>query len=101
MHSPCYLAVTRYSQGKHTQTTARLQYKPILGSRRVPGLVHEGSCLWMDNDPTSPVDLDYRPRGVTNVYVTGGGLWPTSGSWNPTLTMVALAQDLADRLSKR
>jgi choline dehydrogenase-like flavoprotein len=42
------------------------------------------------------VGLDYRPRGVENVYVTGAGLWPTSGSWNPTLTMVALAQHLAD-----
>jgi choline dehydrogenase-like flavoprotein len=34
---------------------------------------------------------------VENVFVTGGGLWPTGGSWNPTMTMVALAQDLADR----
>jgi choline dehydrogenase-like flavoprotein len=32
------------------------------------------------------------------VYVTGGALWPRSGSWNPTLTMVALSQKLAQNL---
>lgn len=72
--------------------------RPGIEQRRVPGLVHEGSTLWIGSDNSAVVGLDYRPYGVANVYVTGGGLWPTSGSWNPTLTMVALAQDLADRL---
>lgn len=71
--------------------------RPELSERRVDALVHEGSTLWIGEDSSSVVDLDYRPRGVENVYVTGGGLWPASGSWNPTLTMVALAQDLADK----
>lgn len=62
-------------------------------------IVHEASPLWMGKDPaTSVVGLDYRPHGVNNVYVTGASLFPTSGSWNPTLTMCGLAQDLADRL---
>jgi len=74
--------------------------RPTIEERRVPGLVHEGSTLWIDKEPgKGPVGTDYRPLGITNVYVTGGGLWPTSGSWNPTLTMVALAQDLADQLA--
>ncbi|MFY2559442.1 GMC oxidoreductase [Corallococcus terminator] len=73
--------------------------RPALEHRRMPGLVHEASTLWMGEDEEAVVDPDYRPRGVSNVYVTGGGLWPTGGSWNPTLTMVALAQDLADRLA--
>ena len=47
----------------------------------------------------APVGLDYRPRGVENVYITGGSLWPTGGSWNPTAAMVALAIHLADTLS--
>jgi choline dehydrogenase-like flavoprotein len=51
-------------------------------------------------DPAkSVVGLDYRPHGIRNVYVIGGGLVPTSGSWNPTLTMCGLAQDLAEKLS--
>lgn len=75
--------------------------RPSIDQRRVPGLVHEGSTLWIGTDDQSPVGLDYRPRGVDNVYVTGGALWPAAGSWNPTMTMVALAQDLADRLVAR
>jgi choline dehydrogenase-like flavoprotein len=70
--------------------------RPSVEQIRVPGLVHEGSTMWIGTDEESVVGLDYRPRGVENVYVTGAGLWPTSGSWNPTLTMVALAQHLAD-----
>ena len=46
------------------------------------------------------VGVDYCLKGVENVYITGASLWPTGGSWNPTLTMVALAQHLADSLVK-
>jgi choline dehydrogenase-like flavoprotein len=74
--------------------------RPTETERRVPGLVHEGSTLWIGAGDSAVVGTDYRPHGIKNVYVTGGGLWPTSGSWNPTLTMVALAQDLADQLSR-
>ncbi len=73
--------------------------RPRPPERRVPGLVHEGSTLHIGEDDDAPVGLDYRLRGVENVYVTGGGLWPTGGSWNPTMTMVALAQDLAESLT--
>jgi hypothetical protein len=77
-------------------TTAR----PTKDERRVPALVHESSTLHIGRDETAPVDLDYRLKASSNVYVTGGALWPQGGSWNPTMTMVALAQDLADKLSK-
>jgi choline dehydrogenase-like flavoprotein len=73
--------------------------RPSRQQIRLPIIVHEASPLWIGADPsTSVVGLDYRPHGVRNVYVTGGALFPTSGSWNPTLTMCGLAQDLADRL---
>ena len=69
---------------------------------RLKIIVHEASPLWMGKDPaTSVVGLDYRPHGVKNVFVTGGSIFPTSGSWNPTLTMCGLAQDLADRLASK
>ncbi|WP_281231811.1 GMC oxidoreductase [Flavobacterium gelatinilyticum] len=74
--------------------------RPPVDQRRVGGLVHEGSSLWIGKDDEGVVGLDYRPNGVENVYVTGGALWPASGSWNPTLTMVALAQDLAENLNR-
>lgn len=72
--------------------------RPSKKERRVDALVHECSTLHIGDDQTAPVDLDYRLRGTKNVFITGGGLWPQGGSWNPTLTMVALAQHLADKL---
>jgi choline dehydrogenase-like flavoprotein len=75
--------------------------QPTAADIRLPVIVHEASPLWIGTDSaTSVVGLDYRPHGVTNVYVTGGALFPTSGSWNPTLTMCGFAQDLAEKLSR-
>ncbi|MEI8595543.1 GMC oxidoreductase [Photobacterium sp. Hal280] len=73
--------------------------RPDAAAIRVDAPVHESSTLHIGAQPDAPVDLDYRFKGANNVYVTGGALWPQGGSWNPTLTMVALAQDLADKLS--
>jgi choline dehydrogenase-like flavoprotein len=75
--------------------------RPPQSQIRVPALVHEASTMWIGEDSESPVRMDYRPQQVENVYVTGASLWPTGASWNPTMTMVAFAQDLADRLSAK
>lgn len=69
--------------------------------RRIPGLVHEAGPLFMGTSPQDSVTgPDFRPWGLANVYVTGAALFPTSGSWNPTLTMCGLAQTLANRLTE-
>lgn len=73
--------------------------RPAAAQIRVPALVHEGSTLHLGEEEDAPVATDYRLRGVENVFVTGGSLWPTGASWNPTMTMVALAQHLADSLA--
>lgn len=75
------------------------QMPPSPAERRIPGLVHEAGPVWMGDPGTSIVGEDFRPHGIENVYVTGAGLFPTSGSWNPTLTMCGLAQHLADTLT--
>jgi len=76
--------------------------RPAMEDIRGQGTVHEGSMLWISDKNDSPVGLDYRPRNETktldNIYVTGASLWPVGGAWNPTMTMCALAQDLADKL---
>ena len=72
---------------------------PTEAERRIPGLVHEAGPVWMGEPGESVVGADFRPHGIENVYVTGAGLFPTSGSWNPTLTMCGLAQHLADTLA--
>jgi hypothetical protein len=71
--------------------------RPSESQYRVPGTVHESSTLHIGDGEDAPVGLDYRLKRVSNVYITGAGLWPQGGSWNPTLFMVALAMDLADK----
>ena len=51
-----------------------------------PNIVHDTSTLYMSDDleidKHASVGPDYKPKGCGNVYVTGGALFPTSGSWN-------------------
>ena len=48
---------------------------------------------------TSVVDADCRVHGYDNLFVAGSSVFPSGGgSANPTLTIVALALRLADRL---
>jgi choline dehydrogenase-like flavoprotein len=46
------------------------------------------------------VDADCRVHSVSNLYVAGSSVFPTSGMANPTLTIVALAIRLADHIKK-
>lgn len=74
--------------------------QPNVADIRIPGAVHEASTLYVgpDHDPQASVDNRYRPFGTDNVYVTGAALFPSAGSWNPTLTMCGYAQDLARKI---
>jgi choline dehydrogenase-like flavoprotein len=47
------------------------------------------------------VDLTSRVHGVANLYIAGSSVFPTSGSANPTLTIVALALRLAEELKRQ
>jgi len=46
------------------------------------------------------VDASSRVHGVANLYVAGSSVFPTYGSSNPTLNLVALTLRLADHLKK-
>ncbi|KAK6330584.1 hypothetical protein TWF718_002783 [Orbilia javanica] len=73
--------------------------KPKQHTIRIPGIVHEAATAYVGEKETGgSLDKYYRPHGIKNVFVTGGALFPTSGSWNPTLTMCGYAQDLAKKL---
>ncbi|MGC0334145.1 hypothetical protein RKD23_007135 [Streptomyces sp. SAI-170] len=74
----------------------------IPAGRLKDALVHESGTLWMGTSrDTSVTTTDCRLHQVTNLYVGGAATFPTSGSWNPTLAAVALAQRLADHLLTR
>jgi choline dehydrogenase-like flavoprotein len=47
------------------------------------------------------VDENCRVHGVENLFVAGCSVFPTSGTFNPTLTIVALALRLADHIKER
>jgi choline dehydrogenase-like flavoprotein len=75
----------------------------LFGDERPPtliaGLYHHLGTTRMHVDPRhGVVDPSCRVHGVSDLYVTGGSVFPTSGAANPTLTIVALALRLADEL---
>jgi choline dehydrogenase-like flavoprotein len=60
---------------------------------------HHMGTTRMGTDPaTSVVDGDCRVHGIDNLHVAGSSVFTTGGSATPTLTIVALALRLADRL---
>ncbi|HEX5816212.1 MAG TPA: GMC family oxidoreductase [Methylomirabilota bacterium] len=65
------------------------------------GARHHMGTTRMHPDPgRGVVDADGRVHGVANLYLAGSSVFPTSGSANPTLTIVALALRLADHLER-
>ncbi len=70
------------------------------------GLIHEVGTCRMGADPkTSVLDPFCRMHDIDNVYVFGGGPFVTTGSYHPTLTMMALTvrgcEHLVERMKKR
>lgn len=63
---------------------------------------HHIGTARMGHDPrTSVVDASCRVHGISNLYVAGAALFPTSSQANPTLAVVALALRLADHLKTK
>ena len=67
----------RVDHGAHHMGTTRMHHDPALGVVDSVGKIH----------------------GVDNLYVAGSSTFPTYGTANPTLTIVALAIRLADHLT--
>ena len=66
---------------------------------QVSGGWHDMGATRMHDDPTQGVvDANCRVHGLANLYIAGAGVFPTAGSANPTLTLLALALRLADHL---
>jgi choline dehydrogenase-like flavoprotein len=62
------------------------------------GCHHMGTTRMADDPQNGVVDPDCKVFGTRNLFIGGSSVFPTSGQCNPTLTIVALAVRLADRI---
>ncbi len=87
----------RLGLGRVNIAAAQAPWPPpdIRGSR------HHMGTTRMSTDPRQGVvDADCRVHGIANLSIAGSSVFPTAGAANPTLTIVALALRLADRLRR-
>ncbi len=61
---------------------------------------HLGTTRMSDDPRAGVVDRDCRVHGVSNLYLAGGSVFPAAGHSSPTLTMIALALRLSEKLAR-
>jgi choline dehydrogenase-like flavoprotein len=66
----------------------------------LPGKHHMGTTRMHTIPHKGVVDENCLVHGVNNLYIAGSSVFPTSGMANPTLTIVALAIRLAERVKQ-
>lgn len=72
--------------------------------KRIPlqGVAHQvGTCRFGTDSQTSVLDLDCRTHDVDNLYVVDGSFFPSSAAVNPSLTIMANALRVGDRMLAR
>ena len=72
--------------------------------KKIPlnGTAHQaGTCRFGADPKSSVLDLDCRAHEVDNLYVTDASFFPSIGAVNPTLTIIANALRVADRIKER
>jgi choline dehydrogenase-like flavoprotein len=69
--------------------------------RQDPGGHHMGATRMGKDPAVSVVDATCRTHEVRNLYIAGASVFTTGGDSNPTLTIVALAHRIADKLAAK
>jgi choline dehydrogenase-like flavoprotein len=87
-----------------SQGIAQVKLDPPLVERDWPNTLvgtwhHMGTTRMHDSPNHGVVDRNCQVHGMSNLYVAGSSVFPTAGANFPTMTLVALAHRLADRLS--
>ncbi len=68
----------------------------------ISGTAHQAGTLRFGADPASSVlDLHCKAHELDNLYVTDASFFPSIGSVNPTLTIIANALRVADHITQR
>ncbi len=66
------------------------------------GTAHQAGTARFGSDPaTSVLDLDCRAHELENLYLADASFFPSIGAVNPTLTIIANALRVADRICER
>jgi choline dehydrogenase-like flavoprotein len=61
---------------------------------------HMGATRMHESDKYGVVDSNCRVHGLDNLYIGSSAVFPSSGSANPTLTILALCIRIADRIKE-
>jgi choline dehydrogenase-like flavoprotein len=72
-----------------------------LSGRIVDAGHHMGTTRMSKAADTGVVDPECRVHGIDNLYIGSSSVFPTSGSSNPTLTIIALALRISDTIRRR
>jgi choline dehydrogenase-like flavoprotein len=68
----------------------------------IGGTAHQAGTARFGTDPaTSVLDLDCKTHELDNLYVADASFFPSIGAVNPTLTIIANALRVADRIKER
>ena len=68
----------------------------------ISGTAHQaGTARFGTNPATSVLDLDCKAHEIDNLYVTDASFFPSIGAVNPTLTIIANALRVADKIKTR
>jgi choline dehydrogenase-like flavoprotein len=74
------------------------QTDALISGHPIGGYHHMGTTRMADDPRHGVTDASGRVHGISNLYVAGSSLFPTSGWANPTLTILALALRTADSI---
>jgi choline dehydrogenase-like flavoprotein len=68
----------------------------------ISGTAHQAGTCRFGTDPASSVlDLDCKAHELDNLYISDASFFPSIGAVNPTLTIIANALRVADRIAER
>lgn len=68
----------------------------------IGGTAHQAGTARFGTDPaTSVLDLDCRAHELDNLYIADASFFPSIGAVNPTLTIIANALRVADKIQQR
>jgi choline dehydrogenase-like flavoprotein len=68
----------------------------------IGGTAHQAGTARFGTDPaTSVLDLDCKAHQLDNLYVADASFFPSIGAVNPTLTIIANALRVADKIAGR